>query len=198
MGFWQPVGGGRMFGMICAAFAGICSWSLAEYFLHRFLGHDKRTWPNPFATEHTRHHSQGDYFAPTAKKAGVTLAALALVLPLMSWLLGAALGVAYAVAFVAMYVVYEILHRRAHTHPGLGRYGRFLRRHHFYHHFANPKANHGVTSPLWDVVFGTLEPAPRVRVPEKLAMAWLLDPQTGDVRREFSGAYELVRVRSRG
>ncbi len=181
---------------LIAAFLGIATWSLAEYLLHRFLGHDKRTWPNAFATEHIRHHSQGDYFAPTYKKAGAALGALALVLPLAAWLVGWHHGAVFSGAFVAMYVTYEALHRRAHTHPGVGAYGKFLRRHHFHHHFGNPKSNHGVTSPIWDWAFGTLEPSTRVRVPEKLAMAWLLDPTTGDVRTEFTGAYELARKRA--
>ncbi len=179
-----------------AVVAGIGSWSLAEYLLHRFLGHDKRTWPNPFATEHIRHHSQGDYFAPSYKKALAAVAALALVLPAAMAIAGSGLGALYASSFVAMYLTYEWLHRRAHTQAGLGAYGRFLRRHHFHHHFGNPKSNHGVTSPLWDWLFGTLEPANRVRVPHKLAMAWLLDPTTGEVRSQFLDHYELVRKRT--
>lgn len=180
-------------GYFLAIAGGVALWSLCEYLLHRFLGHDKRTWPNGFATEHTRHHSQGDYFAPSWKKGLAALAALALILPLAVWALGTAIGALFSGAFVAMYLTYEWLHRRTHTHPGLGAYGRFLRRHHFYHHFANPKANHGVTSPLWDRVFGTLAATPRLRVPEKLAMVWLIDPQTGDIREEFRRDYELVR-----
>lgn len=183
-------------GIGSAVVAGVATWSLAEYLLHRFLGHDKRTWPNPFATEHIRHHSQGDYFAPGYKKALAAAATLALVLPLAMALAGVALGGLYSGSFVAMYLTYEWFHYRAHTHAGLNAYGRFLRRHHFYHHFGNPKANHGVTSPLWDWLFGTLEPADRVRVPEKLAMVWLLDPATGDVRAQFANHYELVRKRT--
>jgi sterol desaturase/sphingolipid hydroxylase (fatty acid hydroxylase superfamily) len=102
------------------------------------------------------------------------------------------IGAVYTAAFVAMYVTYEIVHRRAHTHAGIGAYGRFLRRHHVHHHFGNPKANHGVTSPAWDFVFGTFESPSVIRVPEKLAMRWLVDEQTGGVRSMFSDVYTLV------
>ena len=54
--------------MILALFLGVLTWSLLEYLIHRFLGHEPRTRPNPFAAEHIRHHSEGDYFAPTWKK----------------------------------------------------------------------------------------------------------------------------------
>jgi sterol desaturase/sphingolipid hydroxylase (fatty acid hydroxylase superfamily) len=179
--------------VLIAALAGIALWTLFEYLLHRFLGHDRRTRPNPFETEHTRHHSEGNYFAPTWKKALVSLAAVPLVTAVAALLVGPGLGLAFGVSFVGMYVTYEWIHRRAHTHRGLGAYGRFLRRHHFHHHFGNPRMNHGVTSPIWDLVFGTWEVPGRIRVPEKLRMQWLVDPATGDVRAEFAADYALLR-----
>ena len=180
---------------IGAAFLGAATWTFLEYGMHRFLGHDRRTYPNPVASEHIRHHSEGDYFAPTRKKALVAVAAFVVVGALAAVVVGLTHGPVYAMSLVAMYVTYEVIHRRAHTHHGVGAYGRFIRRHHFHHHFVNPHANHGVTTPFWDVVFGTLEPPGRVRVPEKLQMPWLVDPATGDVRAEHQASYELVRSR---
>jgi sterol desaturase/sphingolipid hydroxylase (fatty acid hydroxylase superfamily) len=177
-----------------AACAGVTLWSLAEYLLHRFLGHDRRTWPNAFATEHTRHHGEGDYFARSWKKALGALGAVPIVSAMAASVVGATLGIAFGASFVSMYVLYEWVHRRAHTHRGLGAYGRYLRRHHFHHHFGNPRANHGVTSPVWDVVFGTFEPPGRIRVPEKLRMRWLVDPRTGDVFSDLALFYELRRA----
>lgn len=171
---------------------GAATWSLLEYLLHRFLGHDRRTMPNFFSVEHSRHHSEGDYFAPTWKKALVAIAISGLTFGLLRLLVDPAIAAAYTTGFVGMYGTYEVLHRRAHTHAGIGAYGRFLRRHHFHHHFANPKSNHGVTSPVWDLAFGTYEPATEVRVPVKLAMRWLVDPRTGRVRERFAAQYRLV------
>jgi sterol desaturase/sphingolipid hydroxylase (fatty acid hydroxylase superfamily) len=176
-----------------AAFAGAASWTLLEYGMHRFLGHDRRTFPNPFASEHTRHHGEGDYFAPTWKKAAVALAAFGAVGALASAVAGSTLGLVFAGSFVKMYVAYEVIHRRAHTHPGFGPYARYLRRHHFHHHFVNPHANHGVTTPIWDLVFGTLEAPGRIPVPESLKMRWLVDPATSEVRPEHRARYELLR-----
>ena len=183
----------EMNGIALTAAAGIGSWTLVEYLLHRFLGHDRRTWPNPFATEHTRHHSEGDYFAPASKKVIVTAAALPVVTAVATVGLGLQLGAIYAVSFVAMYVTYEVVHRRAHMHRGRGAYGRYLRRHHFHHHFENPRTNHGVTSPVWDIVFGTWRAPGRIRVPAKLQMAWLVDPRTGDVYSDLMDHYDLKR-----
>jgi sterol desaturase/sphingolipid hydroxylase (fatty acid hydroxylase superfamily) len=180
---------------------GAISWTLLEYVLHRWLGHDRRTRPNPFAAEHVRHHSEGDYFAPAHKK----LLAAAAVMLILSGPAVAAAGIAQGLSFVAgliaMYGLYEVLHRRDHTHPGVGRYMRFLRRHHFYHHFVDPSTNHGVTSPVWDWVFGTLRAPGVIKVPRKLAMRWLTDRITGQVLPEFAQHYELAggaSSRSRG
>jgi sterol desaturase/sphingolipid hydroxylase (fatty acid hydroxylase superfamily) len=180
-----------MNGIVLTALAGIGSWTLIEYLLHRFLGHDRRTWPNGFAAEHTRHHSEGDYFAPTWKKALVAVVAMPAVTAVAALALGPELGAIYAVSFVGMYVTYEVVHRRAHTHRGLGAYGRYLRRHHFHHHFESPRTNHGVTSPIWDIVFRTRRKPGRIRVPVKLQMPWLVDPQTGDVHADLAADYEL-------
>lgn len=175
-----------------AALAGVVSWTFLEYVLHRFLGHDGRTQPNFFSREHTRHHGEGDYFAPAWKKGIAAAAASAVVAPGAILAAGVAAGSAYTAGLIGMYLLYEWLHLRAHTHPGIGAYGRFLRRHHFSHHFTDPKKNHGVTTPIWDLVFGTYQPVERIRVPRRLAMAWLVDPATRELREAWSGTYELV------
>ena len=170
---------------------GALTWSFLEYVIHRWLGHDRRFRGNIFGNEHTRHHSQGDYFAPAHKKALAAVAALVIVGPPSVLIAGPVYGGLYAGGLVAFYLYYEVLHRREHTHAGVGPYGRWARRHHFYHHFVDPSVNHGVTSPVWDVVFGTYRRPERIPVPRKLSMVWLLDPSTGDVRAEHAESYEL-------
>ncbi len=174
-----------------ACLSGVMAWSLLEYVLHRFLGHDKRTAPNFFAAEHTRHHSQGDYFAPTWKKALVATGMTGASSGLVAIAAGLDVGGAFGLGFGGFYSLYEILHRRLHTHRGLGAIGRFWRRHHFHHHFHNPKSNHGVTSPLWDIVFGTLEAPTVVMVPQRLAMPWLFDPATGELAADVEAHFRL-------
>jgi len=185
----------RMWTVTLAAMLGVLTWTLLEYAIHRWLGHDTRLRPNPFATEHVRHHSQGDYFAPTHKKALVTVGALALVAPIAINVAGRVHGLAYAFGLIGFYVAYEVLHRREHTSAGFGPYGRWARRHHFWHHFGDPSKNHGVTSPIWDHVFGTYQTPALIVVPERLAMPWLRDAETGDVRAEHAPFYALRRLK---
>jgi len=177
--------------VIVAAALGVATWTLLEYLIHRWMGHDRRFRRTPFGIEHVRHHIEGNYFAPTWKK----LIAAAIYIGVLAGpaiaIAGRADGCAYVLGLVGFYGVYEWLHRREHTHAGIGAYGRWARRHHFHHHFVDGRVNHGVTSPVWDLVFGTYRTPSVIRVPAKLCMAWLLDPATGQVRREHAATYEL-------
>jgi 4-hydroxysphinganine ceramide fatty acyl 2-hydroxylase len=179
--------------ILLALICGVLTWTLLEYFIHRFLGHEPKLRPNPFAAEHIRHHCEGDYFAPTWKK---LLAALAFT-AVLSWpattLLGVGPGLAYLAGLMGFYGTYEVLHRREHTHAGVNAYGRWARRHHFAHHYSDARFNHGVTSPLWDLVFRTYKPVQQVRVPRKFVMPWLKDPQTGDVRPDYADFFSLAK-----
>jgi Fatty acid hydroxylase len=174
-----------------AAAAGIAGWSASEYLIHRYLGHEWAKRRNAFSVEHVRHHATTSYFAASWKKAAAAAASAAIVGPLASAAVGRRRGVAFTAGYVAMYVSYEVLHRRAHTHPPTGHYSRWLRKHHFHHHFMSPKMNHGVTSPLWDHVFGTHQAPGPIRVPARHAMQWLLD-EDGQVAEAYRDDYVLV------
>ena len=173
---------------------GMFSWTFLEYVIHRWLGHDPRYRGNPFGVEHVRHHAEGNYFAPTPKKAALA-ALVAVVIGGPAAGLAGAHGAAAVGGLLVMYGTYEVLHRREHTHAGIGRYGRWARRHHFHHHFVEPKTNHGVTTPLWDLVFGTYRTPEIIPVPAKLCMRWLLD-DAGAVRAEHAARYQLRGARS--
>jgi 4-hydroxysphinganine ceramide fatty acyl 2-hydroxylase len=170
---------------------GVLTWTFLEYVMHRWLGHHRRFRWSLFAKEHVRHHIEGNYFAPSWIKAILGAVLGAVLAPLASLALGADRGLAYVAGLLLFYGAYEALHRRHHTHPGIGAYGRWARRHHFYHHFENARMNHGVTSPLWDIVFGTYRKPAVIHVPAHLCMSWLRDPETGRVRREHAATFVI-------
>jgi dihydroceramide fatty acyl 2-hydroxylase len=166
---------------------GACSWTLAEYLLHRFVGHGGNT-KIAFAREHLEHHRQRLWFAPWSSKIGLAVVIVglmaAVVLPLAGWT-----AFTYLVAFVGSWLVYEAIHRDLHVRAPRTSIGRFLRRHHMRHHHMDPRTNHGVTSPVWDLAFGTLRPSPRVRVPASKAPHWLIDAAPD---APFRAEYEIV------
>jgi sterol desaturase/sphingolipid hydroxylase (fatty acid hydroxylase superfamily) len=57
--------------------------------------------------------------------------------------------------FVLGYVIYDELHWHMHAHQPTTRFGRWLRREHFLHHFKDSKSRFGVSCPWLDYIFGT-------------------------------------------
>jgi 4-hydroxysphinganine ceramide fatty acyl 2-hydroxylase len=184
---------------------GALSWSFAEYALHRFSGHGPRAkvsqrkaglFDGDFGSEHQAHHADTRYFTPTARKLKLAVVALPALAAAGSLVVGPRLACSFVIGFGSAYTFYEIVHRRTHTHAPLGPYARWARRHHLHHHFESPRSNHGVTTPLWDLVFSTHERSARIRVPRRHAPTWLLHPATGEVRSEYASDYELARSRA--
>ncbi len=174
-----------------AALAGVGVWSFAEYALHNWGGHLPRG-KTEFSREHLTHHARTDYFSPTLRKLKVAVPVVALAF-LLAWLaVGAAHAAAFTGGFALFYTLYEVVHRRSHTHAPWEPYGRWIRRHHLHHHFGNPRANHGVTSPIWDLVFRTYERPGVVTIPPRQPLPWCLDEQ-GEVRPEYAGEYRVMR-----
>jgi hypothetical protein len=177
--------------MLLAVCFGALTWTLLEYLIHRFLGHVHRT--NLFAREHLRHHAEGNYFAPAWKKVAAAVVFALLLGPPAALLVGVRTGLVYVLAVIGAWLAYEWIHWWAHVHPGWTAYGRWVRRNHFAHHFHHPRLGHGVSSPVWDLAFGTWKAAPeRIEVPERLAMRWLLD-ERGELRPEHAAGWTIRR-----
>lgn len=154
--------------------SGVIFWTFLEYLIHRFLGHQKKG-RNAVRAEHQRHHAEAHYFAPLYKKLLLAIGVLSFSFVLFSLLAGMWNGLSFACGLAGMYLLYEITHRRFHVHEPLIRYGLRMRKHHFAHHFRDPRYNHGVTTAFWDRLFGTYRPVDQIRIPQKMAMMWLTD-----------------------
>ncbi|CAN5628312.1 hypothetical protein BH20ACT2_BH20ACT2_00330 [soil metagenome] len=185
-----------MAALLLASFAfttGAALWTLAEYLLHRFAMHELKG-KGMMSREHLEHHVTSSWsFDPThlLSWAGILTVGALGWLPVGWLLVGPATGAALAAGWTAGYAFYEYQHAMAHLRPPGGRYATWLRRHHFHHHFGHPMANHGVTTAVWDRVFGTYESPAAVRVPRRLALPWLVDDR-GELRPEFVRDYVLV------
>ncbi|GGK06993.1 hypothetical protein GCM10010123_40960 [Pilimelia anulata] len=142
--------------------AGYLLWTLTEYWVHRLLFHFTPRTPRAAALHrflHGRHHE--DPRDPdrlvVPPLVGLPIVALlwlpaALTLPLAAW---APVGAGW----LAGYVGYDLLHDHLHRRRPRTALGRWLRRHHLRHHYADDGTAFGVSAPYWDVVFGTRPPA---------------------------------------
>ncbi len=172
-----------------ATVLGALSWSWTEYVLHRFAMHEMRG-KGLASREHLKHHADVTYFAPASKKLLSAAGTTAVAFPIAAKVGGRRWATAFTTGLIATYFWYEVVHRRLHTHPPTHAYGRWARRSHLHHHFGSPMRNHGVTSPVWDQVFGTYDDPGVVTVPRRMAPVWLLD-DTGEVRPELADDYQV-------
>lgn len=179
---------------VLAVAAGAASWTAVEYGLHRFAMHELRG-RGLASKQHLKHHADVTYFTPTHLKvvsAGVTTA---VVLPAAWAVAGPRTAVAFTAGLVGMYAEYEVTHRRLHTHAPRNRYGRWMRKSHFHHHFGGPMRNFGVTTNLFDRLLSSYDEPGVITVPRRHAPVWLLD-EHGDVTPEHASDYVVKGPRS--
>lgn len=150
------------------------SWTLAEYCLHRFLGHETK-WNNLFKQEHMEHHRRKDFFASPYKKALSATVVGSTMFGSIYLLLGFKIALTIIIGFLTGYMAYEFFHYYFHVAAPRNKWGVKLRKHHFYHHFTDPRMNHGVTTTFWDKVFNTYVEPERVDIHQRFAMDWLKD-----------------------
>lgn len=141
---------------------GVFLWTLAEYTLHRFVFHfhPRAPWQERITfLFHGVHHAQ-----PMVKTRLVMPPAVSIPLAVLfyglfhAFFYGVGLSAWFApvfAGFTAGYIAYDMIHYATHHFPVRG-YFRFLKLHHMRHHFKTPDQRFGVSSPLWDWVFGTL------------------------------------------
>lgn len=148
---WEPL---LLFG------SGAVTFSLAEYLTHRFAFHRSTEEPGEARRRaflvHGLHHEQ-----PSDRWR-------LMVPPMLSFPLGLVFYTAYASIWgpsealipfggtCLAYLGYDWTHYSIHTNRRARTpWGRVSRRLHMIHHYSDGTWNFGVTTPLWDLVFGT-------------------------------------------
>jgi len=168
---------------------GVAAWTLIEYGMHHWNGHLMKGKTH-FSREHLRHHVKANYFSPMADKVKLALFVIGSITLVGAVLTSLSVSLPFALGVGVGYSVYEYVHWSLHMTAPNSWYARWARRHHFSHHFTDARFNHGVTTPVWDIVFRTYRSPQVIRVPRKLAMGWLLD-ENGDLAEQFASDYQL-------
>jgi len=165
LGFVSTAHGLSTQSLVLSLVFGFLSWSLIEYGLHRFIFHYNAR--SRFGREllyqvHLSHHED-----PTARNKIFASLYLSAPIAAVYWVVAWAATGSWAVAsflFIGMsagYFSYEWLHFQCHH--GRSRFWvlRYLRKYHLLHHYKTPDERFGVTSPLFDLIFGTFRPVRR-------------------------------------
>ena len=144
---------------------GLCSWSLFEYVMHRFIFHyDARS---PLGRKFLYHAHVSHHEDPLARSTLSASLILGLPIGAVYWPLAWALTDSWVAAswmFVGLaagFFSYKWVHFQCHHRRSRLRPLRYLRHYHLLHHYKTPGLRFGVTSPLFDVVFGTFRASSR-------------------------------------
>jgi sterol desaturase/sphingolipid hydroxylase (fatty acid hydroxylase superfamily) len=138
---------------------GLLVWTLTEYLLHRFVFHfSARSSAGKWLVHlfHGVHHdAPNDKTRLVMPPAGAVIV-MAVLWALFSFLIPAPWAEPFCAFFIVGYLIYDYLHYATHhfrmRHPLLDA----LKHHHMQHHFTSKNTRYGVSSPVWDWVFGTL------------------------------------------
>jgi sterol desaturase/sphingolipid hydroxylase (fatty acid hydroxylase superfamily) len=136
---------------------GVLIWTLLEYVIHRHIFHyePKTRWGRQLHfIVHGVHH---DY--PNDATRLVMPPSVSIPLAIFFWIAFALvfgrLAPALSAGFAFGYVCYDSIHYATHHFSMNNRVGLWLKQYHLRHHFKDDQAGYGVSSPLWDYVFGT-------------------------------------------
>lgn len=151
--------------LIITFLLGVLTWTFFEYILHRYVFHitGESQLIKKFAYfVHGVHH---EYPRDTNRLVMPPLPSLVLAFTFFAffWLVLGIFNIeiyvsAYFSGFMIGYLTYAMIHYATHAFRPPHNFFKFLWTYHALHHYKYPEKAFGVSSPLWDYVFGTVPP----------------------------------------
>lgn len=143
-------------------FGAIFFWTFFEYFAHRYLFHVDEYFPeSEFAQKlaYTFHGIHHEYPRDKERIIMPPVPGLLIIGILYLFFLLVLGNYAYLFmpGFVTGYLLYTRIHYKTHTTP-VPSYLKTQYRHHALHHYKYPEKAFGISTTLWDRVFGTMPP----------------------------------------
>lgn len=157
---WSASGDPNLGALQVAGFllGGIFIWTLTEYMLHRFVFHyvpKSQFGQRIHFLTHGVHHDYPNDSKRLVMPPSVSIPLALVFYGLFRFLAGPSFVLPFFAGFLFGYICYDEIHYATHHAPMKGRLGQFLKHYHVLHHYQDPERRFGVSSPLWDYVFGT-------------------------------------------
>ena len=137
--------------------SGTLFWSFFEYLMHRYLFHMIVESPKAKRFVYTMHGVHHEYprdkerlFMPPVPSLVVSSIIFAIMYFMMGWY-----ALSFFPGFVFGYILYGSMHYAIHSFSP-PKFMKALWRNHHLHHYKAPEKGFGVSSVLWDIVFGTV------------------------------------------
>jgi sterol desaturase/sphingolipid hydroxylase (fatty acid hydroxylase superfamily) len=144
--------GGSLPAWLAAAGVGLLLWTFLEYVIHRIALH----WMPVFSPMHAQHHAAQMAYIATPSWVSISVWLAVVLVPVWFWLgfnISNGLTVGIMVGYWWYGIVHHVIHHWAHKRSSA--YFADLRARHMRHHHSPKGGNFGVTTPVWDHLFGT-------------------------------------------
>ena len=162
--FWLGLASGLSATASVALLAvGMFGWTLLEYLIHRFSFHytpHGRIGMFYAYMIHGVHHAFPEDDRRWLVPPVISVAISAVIGLALRWLFPVVYPPAFAGGLLG-YLLYDLGHYAMHRGPSRFEFFNRLRRRHMQHHYGTPERWYGVSTPLWDYVFGTTAPSRR-------------------------------------
>ena len=138
---------------------GVGIWTLTEYWLHRLVFHwepDNAIGRRTHFIIHGIHHDHPNDKMRLVMPPAVSIPLAALFFGGFVLIFGAPAAYPLFAGLLVGYLFYDYTHYYVHHFVPKSALGKRLREQHMRHHFQDHRYGYGVSSPVWDVVFGTL------------------------------------------
>jgi dihydroceramide fatty acyl 2-hydroxylase len=159
-GVWLGADGGYSAGKLALLVVlGLFIWTLTEYWLHRLVFHWEPDHPIGARLHfiiHGVHHDHPNDRLRLVMPPGASVPLAALFFGLFVLIFGTPAAYPVFAGFILGYLAYDYTHYHVHHHVPKTKLGKRLREQHMRHHFQDHRFGYGVSTPLWDAVFGTL------------------------------------------
>lgn len=137
---------------------GLVCWTLMEYWLHRLMFHYEAT--SKFGKKliwysHGVHHDWPNDKLRLVFPPAISVPLAILFWNLFTWIFGETLRYPAFAGIVTGYLSYDMIHYYTHHFAPKNPMLKWLRAYHMAHHFKHEPKRYGVSSPIWDYVFGT-------------------------------------------
>ena len=137
---------------------GLVTWTLTEYCLHRFVFHHparSRVGKWFVYLFHGNHHDDPRDKTRLVMPPAGAIPIMAALFFLFGLVIPAPWIEPFGAFFIVGYLIYDYIHYATHHFPMKNPVAKYLRRYHLKHHYSGERGRYGVSSPLWDIVFGT-------------------------------------------
>ncbi|MGB2960684.1 MAG: sterol desaturase family protein [Bacteroidota bacterium] len=144
--------------IILLFFVGLVFWTLTEYLLHRFVFHYQPKSAVGQRLHFLLHGVHHDYPMDSMRLVmppSVSIPLAALFYGIFILVMGEAYTAPFFAGFILGYIFYDEIHYATHHAPMKSKLWLWIKHHHILHHFRDPERGFGVSTPLWDYVFGT-------------------------------------------